>query len=252
MQTHTSTLCVQLKYHKQHYYWCLIFWIGEQLFVRFWTNHRTQFSLNLHGHCICESSVYVIREQRLWMCVPGGREAWISSSGQALGQQDRNRRGAHSNISSAWGPPPNTQTVGKASSRGSSGLGICAKRKAWVPKGTPKAEVCRVVAVASGQGCSEMLQCLQGSWAACVRNHATGWGGENWGRKKRSLGGAGNRVGIHAQLRGQSRPQCTGPQTLWGLQVPTQGTPGVPFPPLLHSPPSGHTVLPAPPQPAFN
>lgn len=132
--------------------------------------------------------------------------------------------------------------MGKASSRGSSGLGICAKRKAWVPKGTPKAEVCRVVAVASGQGCSEMLQCLQGSWAACVRNHATGWGGENWGRKKRSLGGAGNRVGIHAQLRGQSRPQCTGPQTLWGLQVSTQGIPGVPFPPLLHSPSSGHTA----------
>ena len=71
-----------------------------------------------------------------------------------------------------------------------------------------------------------------------------GWG--ELGQKKRKPRGDGNRVGIHVQLRGQSRPQCTGPQTLWGLQVPAQGTPGAPFPPLLHSPPSGHTMLPAP------
>ena len=38
---------------------------------------------------------------------------------------------------------PNTETVGKASSQGSSGLGTCTKREVWFPKGNPKAEVCK-------------------------------------------------------------------------------------------------------------
>lgn len=82
-----------------------------------------------------------------------------------------------------------------------------------------------------GQGCGEMLHCMQGSWAAAVYITMVNRVGWVQSRKKEVVG-AGNRVGIPMQLRCQSRPQCPGPQTLWGLQVPAQGAPGV----LLHPP----------------
>lgn len=70
-------LYLQFKYHKQHLHWCLIFSMSKQLFVKFWTNHRMQFSLNLHSHCILESSVYINAVQKEALSY-GFRVFWLT------------------------------------------------------------------------------------------------------------------------------------------------------------------------------